>query len=407
MESLRIWKDEVLRSVHRGRYALARAFPEAFGRPSYERFTGTMSVADLRSTEQYAFLNLFSPIHHFRRDGVYLVTGFDEVEAVLQNHEDIHIRKPESWDAHDLLFLANPSDHEKMARLIRSCIDKEVLAKGSAYVTALALQSAIELPGTVDFDFHKRYTCPVTYLGSCHMLGIDASDAEEYHRLAGGNIMSDAFYAPFEAWCGDWLDRPGTVDDPRLFHAFKRHLQNGLIDRREALDILFILFHASLKTSASLLSALVEELLRQGPDFILGLQNDERRLIKFIEEVNRLKPANTRLYRVAARDCAIGDRKIPKGSMILVDLHAANRDSTYFEDPHKVSIYGNGHRNLTFGAGLHKCLGMVMARHMARLALGALMPHLMRMRYIYSRWRIDGEHGVFQSPEFLHVRRKA
>lgn len=103
-------------------------------------------------------------------------------------------------------------------------------------------------------------------------------------------------------------------------------MHDGLVDRRGALDILFILFHASLKTSASLLSGLVEDVLKKGPAFLQTLK-DDRLLVKYIEEVNRLKPANIRFNRIAARDCTIGGRRVPKGATVVVDLQAANRDA--------------------------------------------------------------------------------
>lgn len=218
--------------------------------------------------------------------------------------------------------------------------------------------------------------------------------------------MSDAFFAHFEEWCVRWLDLPlPNENDPRLFPAFKRHLHNGIINQREALDLLFLLFNASLKTTATLLSGLVEEMLRQGPDLIQRLQNDERALMRFIEEVNRLKPANIRLNRRAIRDTNVSGVSIPRGSRVVVDIQYANRDRRYFENPHGVRLEGVGHRNLSFGAGLHKCLGMVMARHVVRQILESLMPNLPSIRYVYSRWGLFGEDGHFQSPEFLHLKR--
>ena len=68
---------------------------------------------------------------------------------------------------------------------------------------------------------------------------------------------------------------------------------------------------------------------------------------------------------------------------------------------------GNAHRNLTFGAGLHKCMGMIMARFMAKQVMQILMPRLDGMAYVYSRWRFGGDNDNFQTPEFLNVRRSS
>ncbi|NBO65764.1 MAG: cytochrome P450 [Acidobacteria bacterium] len=407
MEIFRILKGHVSRAMSRLRYVLSDSFPSLYGRPSYQRYLNESSIQDIVHMDQYASLNLFSRIHYFRKDKVFLVTGFDEVEQVLQNHSDLTIVKPPGWDQHDDLLLASPSDHEKIARFIRGSIDKDILEKSNIHTQDISRRLMECIPHSDVFDFHKVYACPVAYLVTCHILGIERSDADEYESLGGGDIMLDSFYAPFEHWCERWLDRPFSDDvDPRLFHAFKRHLHNGLLDRRQVLDLLFIVFHASLKTIATLLSGLVEEMLRQGPDFIRRLQGDERALMRFIEEVNRLKPSIIRLDRLAIKDTYVSGVLIPEGSRVVVDIQYANRDPRHFEDAHDFRLDGIGHRNLSFGAGLHKCLGMVMARHVTREILDVIMPHLTGMRYVYSRWILLGEDGHFKSPEMLHLKRK-
>lgn len=70
-----------------------------------------MSIRDIVHMEQSAFLNLFSKVHYFQKDRVFLVTGFDEVEDALQNHADLEIMKPPGWDQHDAILLTSPSDH--------------------------------------------------------------------------------------------------------------------------------------------------------------------------------------------------------------------------------------------------------------------------------------------------------
>ena len=92
------------------------------------------------------------------------------------------------------------------------------------------------------------------------------------------------------------------------------------------------------------------------------------------------------------------------GIRAVVDIQSANRDARCLDDPHVVRLDANAHRNLTFGAGLHKCMGMIMARFMAKQVMHMLLSHLKGMEYVYSRWRFGGDNHNFQSPEFLNVR---
>ena len=105
-------------------------------------------------------------------------------------------------------------------------------------------------------------------------------------------------------------------------------------------------------------------LLCENPDAWVRLKSDpERYLQPFIEEVLRLESPVQGLFRTAANDVELGGVHIPKGSRINVRYAAANRDGAEFACPHAMDLdRERPARHLTFGAGIHHCLGAPLAR---------------------------------------------
>jgi cholest-4-en-3-one 26-monooxygenase len=85
--------------------------------------------------------------------------------------------------------------------------------------------------------------------------------------------------------------------------------------------------------------------------------------------VRWVTPARSRL-RVARFDTEIGGKSIKAGDWVVPFLSSANRDEAEFEDPHAFNILRERNNHLSFGEGIHGCLG----RHLTRLELSVLFP---------------------------------
>jgi cytochrome P450 len=97
--------------------------------------------------------------------------------------------------------------------------------------------------------------------------------------------------------------------------------------------------------------------------------DDDRVMSRFVEEVLRLHPPVHGLFRTAMRDVEVGGTMIPAMSQICVMYAAANYDSARFPDPARLDIARpNVGANLTFGAGIHKCVGIALARMEVKVA---------------------------------------
>jgi cytochrome P450 len=114
--------------------------------------------------------------------------------------------------------------------------------------------------------------------------------------------------------------------------------------------------------------------LLRHPEERAALAADPARLPTAVEELLRYDSPVQMTMRFAMEDTELARQSIPKGSLVVTLLGAANRDSAQFPDPDRLDIKrDNAHSHLAFGAGVHYCLGAALARLEGEIAIGALL----------------------------------
>jgi cytochrome P450 len=89
----------------------------------------------------------------------------------------------------------------------------------------------------------------------------------------------------------------------------------------------------------------------------------------FVEEVVRLEPAAPMLPRLTTRDVEVCGVRIPEGSIVMLNVATANRDPARFSTPDAIDLEHSDRGHLSFGGGVHRCLGSHLARRELRLVL--------------------------------------
>jgi 6-deoxyerythronolide B hydroxylase len=114
--------------------------------------------------------------------------------------------------------------------------------------------------------------------------------------------------------------------------------------------------------------------LLQHPDQLAALKKDPGLLAGAIDELLRFDPPPIPgVFRYATEDIEVDGVTVPKGSLVILCLASANRDSTKFEDPDRLDILRRQNPHLAFGNGIHYCLGARLARLEGTIALGGLL----------------------------------
>jgi len=158
------------------------------------------------------------------------------------------------------------------------------------------------------------------------------------------------------------------------------HLCRAQLDIGESLSIVQQLLVAGVDTSASAIVYGVRSWI-DDPDQAALLRRDPELLHGCVEEVVRLACPTRSVRRRATRDTELGGVPIPDGSLVLLDLHLANRDERAFADPDRLDPHrANAAEHLAFGEGIHHCLGAELARAMIAAAFRVLLDRLTDLR---------------------------
>jgi cytochrome P450 len=137
------------------------------------------------------------------------------------------------------------------------------------------------------------------------------------------------------------------------------------------------------ETTRNTLMSGLAQLIRH-PDQLQALIEDPTLAAGAVEEILRYETPATSMWRIAAKDTALGGVSIAEGSDVLLRFDAANRDPEIFEDPDRFDIRRKkALRHLAFGApGVHRCLGQMLARRELAAAFPKLLGRLHNLRII-------------------------
>lgn len=159
----------------------------------------------------------------------------------------------------------------------------------------------------------------------------------------------------------------------------------------EVLSMIFLLLSAGHETTVNLIGTGAYALL-QHPEQIERLRNDPKLIASAVEELVRyVVPVETGTERYAVRDTEVAGTVIPQGEHVVVVIASANRDPVQFENPDTLDIARPNNRHLSFGQGMHYCLGAPLARLEAQIALLTLVQRAPNLKLAVSpeqlRWR--------------------
>jgi cytochrome P450 len=179
-------------------------------------------------------------------------------------------------------------------------------------------------------------------------------------------------------------------------------LVNDVIDDRsltmtELLSLIQIVMAAGYETTTSAIASAVAGLI-EVPDRQQRLMDRPGDIAEYVDEVIRLYAPLQGLYRRATRDVTVGDVTIPKGAIVQVLYGAANRDPEKFAAPDELDVCRkNKNQHLSFGTGIHTCVGRQLARAEVCIAIEQLLRRTSSLRFA----RGDRSTSWMHKPSFV------
>jgi cytochrome P450 len=207
-----------------------------------------------------------------------------------------------------------------------------------------------------DVDQLVRWACATTQL-------LDGLVDQEQLTASGIAAMELGTYIQ------DHFERAAADPQDNLLGALVTDCSAGGFDKITAQMMMIILFSAGGESTGSLLGNSMW-ILATRPDIQRQLRESPDLLGPFVEEALRFEPPFRGHYRHVVADTLLGNTDLPGGSHLLLLWGAANRDPAQFDAPNEFRLDrpgGKGH--ITFGKGLHFCIGAALARLEAQIVL--------------------------------------
>ena len=251
-------------------------------------------------------------------------------------------------------------------------------------------------------DFAFRL--PVTII--CDMLGIPEEHREVFYSGSrdGGRLLDPVPLTPAEIQQGNTANAMAAMYFQQLFELRRKTPGDDLITQllqaeedgsklsnEELTANIILLFGAGHETTVNLIgNGLLA--LHRNLDQLALLKANPQLITNAIEEFLRYDSSVQLTGRVALEDIEdLGGKKIPKGESVLCLLGSANHDPAVYPDrPHRLDITRPNVKPLSFGGGIHFCLGAQLARIEAEIAISTLLRRLPDLRLddaVNPEWR--------------------
>ena len=164
-----------------------------------------------------------------------------------------------------------------------------------------------------------------------------------------------------------------------------------------------LLVTAGFETTMGLLTNAVRTLLLH-PDQLALLLDDPSLAPSAVDEVLRFEPPALFTTRYATEAIEVAETVLPAGANVMFSSVAANRDPARYPEPDRFDITRHDIRPVTFGGGVHSCIGSTLARVEAEIALTTLFSAAPTLSLVPPLSPFQSDNPSVRMPEHLHVR---
>jgi cytochrome P450 len=284
-------------------------------------------------------------------------------------------------------------EHSRLRRLVGRLLTQDLASRIRSRIGDLVdelLAPGIERGG---LDAVAELAVPVPLTLMSELLGIPAPDRDEVGRqaLKLARIFSpvvsevdrgaaDRAIEWLRAYVGRLLDGDDGDDGEasgrdELLAGIRAGRRQGMVDAGEAVDnAIFVLF-AGFETSMNLVATGCAQLARH-PEAWSRLRADPSLVPAAVEEFLRYDAPTQLTGRIVLEPLEIGGRTIRQGRVLLLLLGSANRDGRRFAEPDTLDVARDPNPHLSFGGGIHYCVGAALARAEAAAVFGRLVRRL-------------------------------
>jgi pimeloyl-[acyl-carrier protein] synthase len=351
----------------------------------------------------YERLRSQDPIH-FSFMGVWVITRYADAIAVLRdprfsvdmrqwgNYKDIRFREKtgelgslgsitSKW-----MLCMDPPDHTRLQRLASKAFTPQIVQRLRPYIQKIVTEKLDQVESNGKLDVVADLAHPLPVIVIAQMLGIPPEDRDQLQKWSDDLVpwfdpmMSVDVFEHLNQVVTEFAEyfrqliaqRRQQRQDDLLSALIAARDEEDRLTEEELLGTCILLFVAGQETTVKLISNGVLSLLRH-PDQMAKLKQEPTLIESAVEELLRYDTPVQLTVRTAIEDVEIDGKTICKGQQVFVCMGSAHRDPAQFANADQLDITRKNNRHLAFGYGIHTCLGNVLAKVQAQIAINSLI----------------------------------
>jgi cytochrome P450 len=352
----------------------------------------------------YARLRDEAPIYYNERYDFWALSRYSDVEPALSNWETfsnsrsdiLELVKSDFDMPSGVMMFEDPPMHAMLRGLMARVFTPRRMAAIEDQIREFCIRCLEPHVGSGGFDIVAELASmmPMRVIGM--LLGIPESDQIGYREKQDANLrtkpgtpmkVSNADAIADGRMFADYVEWRSKNPSDDLMTALlnvefeDEHGTTRKLMRKEVLHYTQVVAGAGNETTGRLIGWLAK-VLAENPEQRRQIHDDRTLLNKAVDETLRFEPTGPHVARYIMRDFDAYGTTVPAGSAMLLLFGAANRDPARYENPDTFDIHRDNKAHLTFGKGLHYCLGANLARLEGRVALDELLNR-------FPEWDID------------------
>lgn len=316
------------------------------------------------------------------------VFHYEDVHAILKNTTVFSSKRAIAERVESLLTM-DPPKHNQMRNLINKAFTPKKVNDLIPRIEVITHELLDEVKTSKQLDIVRDLAGPLPVIVIAEMLGIPSQDRMLFKEwsdvlVKGPEVNTDEAYASVQKEREQAIgklaayfqaiirERGNKQEDDLISLLLQAEVDGQKLREEEVLSFCILLLVAGNETTTNLITNSVrymtedqqaQELLRQNPDKITDA----------VEEFLRYYPPIQAIGRVTTQDTVIRGQSIQAGSQVISWVISANRDEDKFENPNVFNPERKPNPHLSFGFGIHFCLGAPLARLEGKIALETLL----------------------------------
>ena len=324
----------------------------------------------------------------------WVLTRYEDADAMLRDHERFGAEDRRFYDTGLTTMLdLDPPDHTRLRALVSHAFTPRSVSRwhGRVQIIADRLLDAVSGHDRFDLIAALGYPLPVTVIAE--MLGVPADDMDRFESWSNDiALIVEPIIAPAQVERVRRATEELFAYFESIVEARRREPRDDLVSallaaeeegdkltHEELLSTMLLILVAGNETTRNLIGNGMLALLRH-PDQLRRLRDDPELLEPAVDELLRYDSPVQLDGRVVREDLEMGGKRLRKGQKAIALIGAANRDPDAFENPEALDIGRKGKSHLSFGRGIHYCLGASLALLEARIAFRGLFDRFPSIR---------------------------